>query len=146
MLCSLSAFWNPIIFYYLSKFTSVTSDLHFPEYFLPLLQSCYEIFAVSLLIWRLIRGHIFLRLWQSTHMLPGQLAHRLLHVRIASWGFGEIRNSTPQLPQLQAQLSLIWSIEPQIEKHWKENSNTLKLRLHSLITWLSLKILIRALQ
>lgn len=72
------------IFYYLSRFTSITSDSHFLEYFLPLLLNCYEIFAVSLLILRLIRDHIFLRVWQNAHVLPGQLAHRLLHVHTAS--------------------------------------------------------------
>ena len=100
MLCSLSAFWNPIMFYYLSGFTSVSSDLQFPEYFLLLLLSCYEIFVISLLILRLIRDNIFLRVWQNAHVLPGQLAHRSLHAHVAFWGYGGAENSTIQLPQL----------------------------------------------
>lgn len=95
VLCSLSAFWNPIIFYDLSGFTSVTSDLHFLEYFLPLLPSCYEIFAVSLLILRLIRDHIFLRVWQNAHVLPGQRACRLLYGHRATWGYRRSREFNP---------------------------------------------------
>lgn len=50
-----------------------------------------KFFAIILLILRLIRDHIFLRVWQNTHVLPGQLAHRLLYAHIAFSGYGGSR-------------------------------------------------------